>query len=43
MIDEDIKLFYDALAENDEFLSERLRVLGALLQELDYVPRRREG
>ena len=43
MIDEDIKLFYDALAENDEFLSERLRVLGALLQELDYVPRRRAG
>lgn len=39
MIDEDIRLFYNALAENDEFLSERLRVLGGLLQELDYVPR----
>ena len=39
MIDEDIQLFYNALAENDEFLSERLRVLGGLLQELDCVPR----
>lgn len=39
MIDKDIQLFYNALAENDEFLSERLRVLGSLLQELDYVPR----
>lgn len=37
MIDEDIQLFYNALAQNDEFLSERLRVLGALLKELDYV------
>ncbi|MGE4549244.1 MAG: DUF6530 family protein [Intestinibacillus sp.] len=43
MIDEDIQLFYNALAENDEFLSERLRVLGSLLQELDYVPRYKNG
>ena len=39
MIEEDLKLFHDALAQDDELLSERLRTLGALLQELDYVPR----
>ncbi len=35
-IDEDIRLFRDALAQNDEFLSERLKVLSSLLKELNY-------
>lgn len=35
-IDEDIRLFRDALAKNDEFLSERLKVLSSLLKELNY-------
>ncbi len=36
MIDEDIKLFQQALSEGDELLSERLRVLSRLLKELNY-------
>jgi len=36
MIDEDIRLFYDALAQNDEFLSERLNLLANLLREAGY-------
>lgn len=36
LIDEDIKLFQQALSEGDELLSERLRVLSRLLKELNY-------
>lgn len=36
MIDEDIKLFQQALSDNDELLSERLRVLSKLLKEMNY-------
>lgn len=36
MIDEDIKLFQQALADGDELLSERLRVLAKILKELNY-------
>lgn len=36
MLDEDIQLFAQALRDDDELLSERLRVLGALLKEMDY-------
>jgi hypothetical protein len=35
-IDEDIALFRDALARDDELLSERLRVLSRLLKEAGY-------
>lgn len=35
-IDEDIKLFQQALADGDELLSERLRVLSKLLKDLNY-------
>ncbi|MDO4581377.1 MAG: DUF6530 family protein [Bacillota bacterium] len=44
LIDEDIKLFMQALAADDELLSERLAVLARLLQELGYiVPARDRG
>jgi hypothetical protein len=36
MIDEDIKLFSDALSRDDEFLSERLHRLANLLREMGY-------
>ena len=36
MIDQDIKLFYDQLSKDDEFLSERLRTLSGLLKEMGY-------
>ncbi len=36
MIDEDIKLFADALAKDDELLGERLQILGRLLDEMGY-------
>lgn len=36
-IDEDIKLFMEALSKDDEMLSERLAVLGELLKEMGYV------
>lgn len=36
MIDEDIKLFADALARDDELLSERLNLLANLLREAGY-------
>jgi hypothetical protein len=37
MIDEDIRLFEKVLTEDDEMISERLRVLGAMLKELGYA------
>ena len=36
MIDEDIKLFNQCLSNDDEFLSERLRMLSGILQEMGY-------
>ena len=36
MIDEDVKLFQDALARDDELLSERLSVLSAILKEMGH-------
>ena len=36
MIDEDIKLFQEALVKDDEMLSERLHRLAALLKEMGY-------
>lgn len=36
MIDEDIKLFQQALSNSDELLSERLRVLSKLLKDMNY-------
>ena len=36
MIDEDIKLFQDALARDDELLGERLARLSAILKEMGY-------
>lgn len=36
LLDEDIKLFDQALRKDDELLSERFRVLCQLLKELDY-------
>jgi len=36
MIDEDIRLFQDALAKDDELLGERFRRLSAILKELGY-------
>lgn len=36
MIDEDINLFMDALARDDEMLSERLHRLSAILKEIGY-------
>jgi hypothetical protein len=35
-IDEDIRLFQDALSKDDELLSERLRTLSAILEEMGY-------
>ncbi len=35
-IDEDIRLFRDALAKDDELLGERMSVLSAILKELGY-------
>lgn len=40
-IDEDIKLFYDVLARNDEMISERLCMLANLLNEMGYGHRKR--
>ncbi len=37
LIDEDIKLFSQALSDDGELLGERLRVLGRILQEMGYV------
>ncbi len=37
MIREDIALFDEALKKDDEMLSERLRVLGAMLKEMGYA------
>ncbi len=37
MIDEDIALFNETLKKDDEMLSERLRVLGAMLKEMGYA------
>ena len=42
MIDEDIKLFADALARDDEMLAERLHVLSNLLQDMGYGRRRKD-
>ncbi|MEM5769802.1 MAG: DUF6530 family protein, partial [Bacillota bacterium] len=36
MIDEDIRLFADVLAKNDELISERLSVLSRVLKDLGY-------
>ena len=36
MIDEDMKLFSQALAQDDELLGERLAVLARILKELNY-------
>ncbi len=36
MIDEDIKLFQQALSDSDELISERLRVLSKLLKDMNY-------
>ena len=36
MIDEDIKLFQQALSDSDELISERLHVLSKLLKEMNY-------
>lgn len=38
MLDTDIKLFRDVLAENDEMLSERLHVLAQILADMGYSP-----
>lgn len=37
MIDEDIRLFDQALHQDDEMISERLRVLGTMLKEMGYA------
>ena len=42
MIDEDIKLFSDALARDDEMLAERLHLLSNLLQDMGYGRRKRD-
>ncbi len=42
MIDEDIQLFSDALARDDEMLAERLRLLSNLLQDMGYGRRKRD-
>ena len=36
MIDEDIKLFRDALSKDDEIIGERLAVLAQILKEMGY-------
>lgn len=40
MIDEDIKLFSDALCRDDEMISERLHLLSNLLHDMGYGSRR---
>ncbi|RKN75803.1 DUF6530 family protein [Paenibacillus ginsengarvi] len=35
-INEDLKLFYQALSEDDEMIGERLRTLSTILQEMGY-------
>lgn len=42
MIDEDIQLFSDALARDDEMLAERLHLLSNLLQDMGYGRRKRD-
>lgn len=42
MIDEDIKLFADVLARDDEMISERLHRLADMLSEMGYGRRRRD-
>lgn len=42
MLDEDIRLFSDALARDDEMLAERLHLLSNLLQEMGYGRRKRD-
>lgn len=42
-LDEDIKLFQDALSRDDEFISERLHALANLLAEMGYGMRRNPG
>ena len=42
MIDEDIRLFSDALARDDELLAERLHLLSNLLQDMGYGRRKRD-
>lgn len=37
LLDEDVKLFLQALSEDDELLSERLRLLGSLLKKMGFV------
>ena len=41
-IGEDIKLFYDALVRDDEFLSERLHLLANMLLDMGYGNRRKQ-
>lgn len=36
MIDDDIKLFSQILSENDELISERLKILSGILKEMGY-------
>jgi hypothetical protein len=36
MIDEDMKLFRQALSDDDELIGERLRVLARILEEMGY-------
>ena len=42
MLDEDIRLFSDALARDDEMLAERLHLLSNLLQDMGYGRRKRD-
>ena len=42
MIDEDIRLFSEALSRDDEMLAERLHLLSNLLQEMGYGRRSRD-
>lgn len=42
MIDEDIKLFNDALSRDDEMLSERLHLLANMLSDMGYGARSRK-
>jgi hypothetical protein len=35
-IDEDVKLFNQALSDNDELIGERLRILSRILKEMGY-------
>lgn len=36
MIDQDMKLFRQALSDDDELIGERLRVLSRILEEMGY-------